>query len=295
MTAFALTAALLPGGRIDEWHPGRPAYVVADVDGMLVGTSPVATDVVVAAALSAAEEGIAIGVATGRFLRGVVPLLDQRGLVGPHLVHNGAEVRVGGVVVKRWSFTAAQRDALAAMCHARGWYGELFVGDGYVVTSTPDEARAHWEMMGSGPDAVVEGSVAHLDVIKASVVVFDRARVGAVVAGVESLGLAAGVALSPLLPTYGFVNITHPDADKGRALVWAAGSLGIDLSQVVAIGDASNDLTMLSVAGTAIAMGQADDEVKAAAHVVVPEVDADGVAHALDAVRAWVTSPRREC
>ncbi len=45
---------------------------------------------------------------------------------------------------------------------------------------------------------------------------------------------------------------------------------------------------MLAIAGTAVAMGQADPEVLEAAHLVAPSVDDDGIATVLDAVgRGW--------
>jgi hydroxymethylpyrimidine pyrophosphatase-like HAD family hydrolase len=54
----------------------------------------------------------------------------------------------------------------------------------------------------------------------------------------------------------------------------------------VAVGDAANDLPLLAVAGTAIAMGQAAPEIIAASHLVAPGVDAYGAAVALDAAAA---------
>jgi hydroxymethylpyrimidine pyrophosphatase-like HAD family hydrolase len=59
------------------------------------------------------------------------------------------------------------------------------------------------------------------------------------------------------------------------------------MERTAAIGDEVNDLSMLAVAGSAIAMGQAAASIQEAAHLVVPEVDAHGVAVALDALVAW--------
>jgi len=59
---------------------------------------------------------------------------------------------------------------------------------------------------------------------------------------------------------------------------------------VAAIGDAGNDRSMLAVVGTAIAMGQAEPEIRAAAHLVTRSVDEDGVATALDALRTLVAA-----
>ena len=58
--------------------------------------------------------------------------------------------------------------------------------------------------------------------------------------------------------------------------------LGIDTHEVVAFGDAENDLEMFKLAGASVAMGQADDEVKAAADYVSKANYEDGVAYALE-------------
>jgi hypothetical protein len=69
---------------------------------------------------------------------------------------------------------------------------------------------------------------------------------------------------------------------KGRALEALASYLGISLAEVMAIGDGINDIPLLSVAGLAIAMGNAPDEVKAVADYITLDVDHSGVAAAIE-------------
>jgi hydroxymethylpyrimidine pyrophosphatase-like HAD family hydrolase len=71
---------------------------------------------------------------------------------------------------------------------------------------------------------------------------------------------------------------------KATALEWIATHHGIDPSEVVAVGDWLNDIPMLERAGRSFAMGQAPDEVKAAATDVL-EADAftgGGIAEAAE-------------
>ncbi|MEM9916396.1 MAG: HAD family hydrolase [Planctomycetota bacterium] len=70
-------------------------------------------------------------------------------------------------------------------------------------------------------------------------------------------------------------------ADKGRALGFLCEKYKIDPQHVMAIGDGPNDVGMIQFAGLGVAMGNAFDEVKEAADLVVPSNDADGVAHTL--------------
>ena len=58
--------------------------------------------------------------------------------------------------------------------------------------------------------------------------------------------------------------------------------LGIDMSEVIAVGDSDNDLPLLAAAGLSVAMGNANGNVKAAADVVVRDNDHDGCAEAIE-------------
>lgn len=291
MTTTSLPPGLLPGGRFADWRPtAPPAYVVCDVDGTLVGPSAAATDEVVDAVDRAQAAGLRVGFATGRMRGAMHALQEQLHAHGPHVLHNGAEVRADGRTVHAWTLRPDQVDALLEVARERNdAYVEIYPEDGFLVSSWDERARAHWDILDREPIGVIDSSAMLGDepALKATFAVFDPDAVPELIAAIERAGLLAGAAGSPRTPDLTYVNATHPDADKGRALARAADHLGVPLTQVVAIGDAANDLSMLAVAGTAIAMGQAEDEIRAAAHLVVPDVDAHGVAVALDACIAW--------
>ncbi len=290
MVTPALPAEVRPGGRFEAWRGDVPAYVVCDVDGTLVGPTVDASDEVVAAVRRAQAHGVRVGLATGRMRAALETLLAQLDATGPHVVHNGAEVRAEGATIAAWTLTDDQVDALLALARARDdTYLEIYTDERYHVSAWDQRARPHWELLGIEPSSVLTGA-ADLDgdpVRKATFAAFDPAAVEELVTAIEAAGLLAGAAGSPRTPGLTYVNATHADADKGRALAVAATHLGVGLDATVAIGDAANDLSMLAVAGTAVAMGQAPEPVIAAAHLVVPDVDGHGVAVALDAVRAW--------
>jgi len=285
-----LPTGVLPGGRFADWSPRRVAYAVCDVDGTLVGPQDLASTEVVAAIARAQAAGVRVGFATGRMRDAVGALSDQLGAVGPHLLHNGAEVRADGETIASWTLQPDQVDSLLALAGQRDdTYVEVYTESGFHVSAWDERGRPHWEILRAQPTSVL-GRAADLGgaaVLKATFPVFDPAGVDAVVAGINAAGLLAGAAGSPRTPGLVYINATHPDADKGRALVRAAEHLGVSLSAVAAVGDATNDLSMLTIAGTAIAMGQAPDVVRSAAHLVVPDVDTHGVAVALDAIVGW--------
>lgn len=65
---------------------------------------------------------------------------------------------------------------------------------------------------------------------------------------------------------------------KASGLQHVCDALGVDPVDVLAIGDGRNDLEMLAWAGRGVAMGQAIEEVRAAADAVTATVNDDGVA-----------------
>ena len=93
----------------------------------------------------------------------------------------------------------------------------------------------------------------------------------------EAVGTEVAVHRSQLF----HVDVTHRDANKGSAALSIARRLGVDRSEMACIGDMSNDIPMLDVAGLAIAMGNAPDAVRAHAHDVVASNEADGWAEAV--------------
>lgn len=79
-----------------------------------------------------------------------------------------------------------------------------------------------------------------------------------------------------------YFEFTAQGTSKGAALAGALPKLGIDpATQLAAFGDAENDLSMIRLAALGVAMGNATDEVKAAAKRVCADNNHDGIADVL--------------
>lgn len=77
------------------------------------------------------------------------------------------------------------------------------------------------------------------------------------------------------------IDIIAKDGGKGVGVRAVAEALGLSRDELLAIGDAQNDISMFEVTGTSIAMGNACDECKAAATLVTGRCDEGGVTQAL--------------
>src|SRR5690625_2376428 len=98
------------------------------------------------------------------------------------------------------------------------------------------------------------------------------------VTGVQTCALPISITSS------GAINIefNHVDAQKGLALETLAKGMGIDMQDVMTLGDNFNDASMLQMAGRGVAMGNAEPEIKAMCDYTTKANDEHGVAVAID-------------
>jgi len=78
-----------------------------------------------------------------------------------------------------------------------------------------------------------------------------------------------------------YLEIVPIGINKAEALMHLSATLGLELSQVAAIGDGLNDLEMLREVGLGIAMGNAPEAVKSVAGWVTSTNNEAGVAQAV--------------
>lgn len=92
----------------------------------------------------------------------------------------------------------------------------------------------------------------------------------------------AHLPLSCVWSTARSMEVTHPCATKASGLRTVCRLLGLDMSQVMALGDSGNDISSLQEAGLGVAMGDAPEEVRAAADAVTASNREDGAALAIE-------------
>lgn len=92
----------------------------------------------------------------------------------------------------------------------------------------------------------------------------------------------------------GNLELTSPDAGKGKTLERIAAHYGLARENVMAVGDAGNDLSMLEYAYHSVAMGNATPEVKAACRYTTATNDECGVAQIIEKVIDAVLADRSD-
>jgi Cof subfamily protein (haloacid dehalogenase superfamily) len=251
-----------------------------DVDGTLVGSSGIVATAVWEAAERARVAGVRLTLCSGRPAFGVAldyaRRLDEGGW---HIFQNGASVvHLGTDESRSTPLSPGAAPALIAQARETEHVLELYSDSEYVVESTAKWAREHADLLGVPFEPRPLESLTK-PIVRAQWLLSSEEAARVIASPPAELEVAQSS--SPLMPDVQFVGLTRRGVSKGSAIRSVAAAYGIDLRDVMYIGDSGNDLSALRIVGHPIAMGNAAREVIAAAARTVGDVDAGGLAEAL--------------
>jgi len=272
-------------------HPYK--LLVVDIDGTLVNSYGKISVADREALAKARDSGIQISFSTGRGLQASLSIINQLSPGSYHISFDGALVSSPGrgeEVYVRPIGQATVRQ-MVDIAHRLNIDLELFTATHYFVERENWSTDAHRQFFGVSPVIV--------DFTK----LWDRERIikgGLVTINPQEAAKARDFCRqfddnlhfswnkTPAFPGVDFINLLAPGVSKGKALEALASHLGVSLTEVVAVGDGTNDISLLTSAGLAIAMGNAPDEVKAVADHVTLDVDHSGLAAAINQFLCYV-------
>jgi hydroxymethylpyrimidine pyrophosphatase-like HAD family hydrolase len=78
-----------------------------------------------------------------------------------------------------------------------------------------------------------------------------------------------------------YLDVTHPQANKGAVVATLSRLLNVPPEQIVTLGDMPNDVLMFRKSGFSIAMGNSSEKVKAQASAVTDSNEDEGFANAV--------------
>lgn len=260
--------------------PAVPGLVALDVDGTIVKTGQKIPAQTVQATRDVVDAGHHLVLSTGRSPAGALEVVGQLGLRHGFIVlSSGAAIarietnlvtRRPRLVIQTQSLfdpasvlmraLGAAPDALLAVEDTRrgGWLVNQRFERGRLSGRQRRVRREHalWNVP-------TTRAVVHADSIGG--LVYDLACCGATVtpAGDD------------------WLNLTPKNVSKASGLERVRVELGVDERATIAIGDALEDLPAFEWAQTAVAMGNASQQVRSAAHYVTGHVDEHGAAQAL--------------
>jgi Cof subfamily protein (haloacid dehalogenase superfamily) len=259
----------------------RIQLVLADVDGTLVTPDKSITERAKAAVRKLEDEHIAFAVTSGRPPRGMLMLLEPLGLRTPVSGFNGAMMmspdmtwcelraippKLVGPIVRR--LTDSGLDAWIYR------WNEWLLRDPTAAHVEHEQHNVHFAPIVTDDLESRTGGV-----VKIVGVSDDKARFSACELELRDL---FGDELSIARSQSYYLDITHPDANKGAVLRRLSRELDIPPESIATVGDMPNDVLMFAQSGLSIAMGQASEDVKRSARYVTKSNTEEGFAEAIE-------------
>lgn len=257
----------------------KPRLVAMDCDDTLLTDELVVPASAKEAIAAARSRGVRVVVATGRMYRSVLPHALAAGVDGPVIAYNGALVRtIEGVTLQQHPVPLPVVHELIGLAEQHDLAMNLFVNDELYFRKL-DENAEYYVSIAQVPFHVAAQMRDVLTEAPTKVLIVDQPAAAA--AWRDRLRKRFGDRLAISLSKPRFVEIVAPGVNKGVALGALAASLGIDRSEVMAIGDSYNDLDMLNYAGISVAVGNAAPAVKAQVDYVTLRNEEGGIAEAI--------------
>lgn len=255
--------------------------ICVDVDGTLVGTGNVVLPQVWEAIARARAAGIHLAICTGRPAVGnALEYARQVDPEGWHVFQNGASiVNVATGESRSEGFPPELLQGLIEKSRRTGRILETYDDTEYAVEDTSDMSVRHADLLG------LPFAPRPLDSLTGKIVraqwLIPYSEQEAVFAEPHE-GLTLHPAGSPVMPDTLFVSITREGVSKGSAIRHIAEIYGVPMNKVMMVGDGHNDVLAMQVVGYPVAMGNADDQARAAARYHVAHVDEGGLVEAIE-------------
>ena len=290
-------AESFPASDPPSWTPGivRPTpdstatrdvsrdvrLVVADVDGTLLTPDKVLTPRARAAVHAVMDAGIAFTITSGRPPLGMKILIDALQLEHPISAFNGGLfVQPDLSVIRERRIPLEVVPSVIEILTNGGLDTWIYTATDWRVTNRhgPHVDREEWTV--KFPPRVVPAFSDGLDRVIKIVGVSDEPE--AMVSCITRLQQTLGQRVSAALSQPYYLDVTHPDANKGEVVSVLSEWLHIPTRHIATIGDMPNDVLMFERSGTSIAMANANPDVRRAATFMTSSNTEEGFASAME-------------
>ncbi|AFH61027.1 Cof-type HAD-IIB family hydrolase [Paenibacillus caseinilyticus] len=254
--------------------------IALDVDGTLLNDKDELTQRTALTIREAHEAGARIVLCTGRGPANAVPVLDELGLQGVLITHNGAATveSPGPKLLHEYSYDVRQIEGLIEYCRSQSIHYDVCTALDMFVDRVGEEAAGMYDKFGVVVQRVEDVLAMTAPVVKCTLFGSGE-QLDAAESELSQIGLPPGI--QSIRSGAHFLDIMAEGVSKGSALRQLAELWDIPASEILAIGNYYNDIDMITFAGLGIAVANSPDAVKAAADVVGLSNNEEGVHHAV--------------
>lgn len=276
--------------------------IALDLDGTTLNSQKIMSEENIKAIKKAQQQGHIVMALSGRSPNSIQGELDKYGIICPVGASNGTALFVGGQLLNLTSLTQSQSSRIAVELEKefmpynistnKGSFGLKDWQERFdkVLTSglVPEEyyENKHYKMFTTPPWEYGHSLFNHYEdvlndteitVQKFQILGLDPEQKQRIYTKLQSIEDIYITSSSPFN-----LEINHISGNKGNGLKIMAKHFNIPLVNTIAIGDERNDIPMLQAAGLAIAMENAEEEVKKHSDIVTLSNDEHGVAYAIE-------------
>lgn len=229
----------------------------------------------------AVEKGVKVLLASGRMVQSMQPYVHELGLNVPVIAYNGAIIQevLSGMILYHCPVPLEEARLMVPIFREAGIHLNVYLNDELYVDELTTWGRKYAVNAGVTPRPVGDllkyiKEPPHKLLAAGEIDLIDQFRTRL---EEEFEGRLQFVKSKP-----NYLEILAPGVSKGEALRELTTGWGMNRNEVMAIGDAPNDLSMIAWAGAGVAIGNADPLVKEKATLIVADHDHNGVAEALE-------------
>ena len=224
--------------------------------------------------------GCRVIIATGRMYRSALKYAEAIGTEEPMICYQGAVVRSrAGEILREWPVPPAEAVAALEMARAQDLHINLYRDDAFYVERMGWGAKRYAEVAQMEPQLVPD--LMELAQQGSTKIVFvDKPERLRELEPLTRRTVEPRARVTFSLPD--FLEVVEAKASKGAALAFICEAAGIRPSEVIAVGDAPNDVEMFRYAGLALAPRTSFPEALAEADAIIAPPGEDGIAELVE-------------
>ncbi|MBY3623596.1 HAD family phosphatase [Acinetobacter sp. CUI P1] len=230
-----------------------------DMDGTLLNDEQIITPTTVKWLQKAVDAGIHVCLSTGRAFTSAFPYAEQLGLETPMITVNGSEVwRAPHEIYRR----SLMDPMLVKQMYELAKEDDIWF---WAYSTEKVHKQDNWDGNVTGREWLKFGYHTEDDELRHKLLL-----------RLQDMG---GLEITNSSPHN--LEINPLGVNKAAGILEVCKLLGLDMSQVIAVGDSLNDLAAIQQAGLGVAMGNAQETVKEEADAVVASNNNDGIAEVI--------------
>lgn len=259
--------------------------IALDMDGTLLRKDKTISERTFNALQAARQRGVKVVLSTGRPVMGIRNYLEYLGLNQDDeyaITFNGSAVQTGksGHMLFQKFMTGEDLHKIYKLSKEHDLNIHAFDKDGRLITPRANEyTDVEAEINKIQVHIEDFNNIKYDDKIIKVMIVDDPAKLDKLTKEIPEEYLSN---YSIMRSASIFLEFLKPGINKGIGLSVLSESLNISKEEIIAVGDADNDIAMIKYAGLGVAMGNAFPQVKEAANYITDTNDEDGVAKVIE-------------